>query len=79
MELPFENESFDTVVCWEVIEHLPENSEHALFVEVNRVLKVGGAFSLSTPHDSLVSKLLDPAWWLMSHRHYSKGSLLGYA
>jgi SAM-dependent methyltransferase len=39
---------------------------------VHRVLKPGGAFYLSTPYLSFLSTVLDPAWWLIGHRHYSK-------
>lgn len=70
--LPFESESFDTVVCWEVIEHIPKGAEITMFTEVNRVLKNNGSFYMSTPFNSFFSKVLDPAWWLIGHRHYSK-------
>ncbi len=69
--LPFQNESFDTVVCWEVLEHIPKNLENKMFREVNRVFKKDGVFYLSTPYDSFFAKVFDPAWWLISHRHYS--------
>jgi 2-polyprenyl-3-methyl-5-hydroxy-6-metoxy-1,4-benzoquinol methylase len=71
--LPFEANSFDTIVSWEVIEHIPRGGEKAMFSEVERVLKPGGVFYLSTPHRSLFSNILDPAWWLIGHRHYSLG------
>ena len=41
-----------------------------MFNEVNRVLQKGGCFYLSTPHRSVWSNMLDPAWWLIGHRHY---------
>jgi len=70
--LPFNDESFDTVTAWEVIEHLPQGAEPQMFREVWRILKEGGVFYLSTPYDSVASKALDPVWWLSRHRHYSR-------
>lgn len=77
--LPFENELFDTVVAWEVIEHIPKNTEPLMFKEVYRVLKPGGHFYLSTPRKSLFTNILDPAWWLIGHRHYSLKNLSEFA
>jgi len=77
-KLPFPDSIFDTVVSWEVIEHIPKNSEDLMFSEVNRVLKKGGTFYLSTPFRHILSNAFDPAWWLIGHRHYSKKTLSGY-
>lgn len=74
-KLNFEENSFDSTFCWEVVEHLPKSSEHLMFSEVKRVLKPGGKFYLSTPYDSFFSKVTDPAWWLVGHRHYSLDKL----
>lgn len=79
VNLPFENKSFDTVVAWEVIEHIPKNTETFMFKEVYRVLKLGGCFYLSTPHKSVLTNILDPAWWLIGHRHYSLKNLIKFA
>lgn len=78
-DLPFPNNSFDTVISWEVIEHLPKKNENKMFKEVYRVLKKNGAFYLSTPNSPLVCKLFDPAWWLIGHRHYSTSDLCSFA
>ena len=75
-DLPFEDQSFDTIVSWEVIEHIPKNAEDKMFQEVNRVLKDNGVFYLSAPYDSFFSKIFDPAWWLIWHRHYSEEKLV---
>lgn len=75
IEIPYENEIFDTVVSWEVIEHIPRNTEPTMFAEVNRVLKQDGYFYLSTPFRQFLSNVLDPAWWLIGHRHYSVNQL----
>ena len=77
-DLKFEEKMFDTVVCWEVIEHIPNNTEGKFFSEINKVLKSGGTFYLSTPYDSLLSKLFDPAWLILNHRHYSVKKLVDY-
>jgi cyclopropane fatty-acyl-phospholipid synthase-like methyltransferase len=79
MLLPYDNEKFDTVTSWEVIEHIPKNTENIMFSEIYRVLKKGGIFYLSTPFDSLICKSLDPAWWLIGHRHYSLESISIFA
>lgn len=75
IDIPYKDNSFDTVVCWEVIEHIPKDTEKKLFSEVSRILKNGGNFYLSTPYNSFLSKYFDPAWWLVGHRHYSEKKL----
>src|SRR5207302_6093633 len=46
LQLPFDARSFDTVVCWEVLEHVPQGGDLRIFMEVQRVLRTGGAFYL---------------------------------
>jgi SAM-dependent methyltransferase len=46
--LPFEDETFDYVVCTEVIEHM--ENPFALCREIRRVLRPGGAVIMSTPN-----------------------------
>lgn len=79
INLPFNNNTFDTVVAWEVIEHIPKNTENRMFSEVYRVLKENGTFYLSTPYKGLFSTLLDPAWWLIGHRHYNEYEFMNLA
>ena len=79
VDLPFADASFDTVVCWEVLEHLPRRSEQRTFDEMARVLRPGGALYLSTPHASPIAIVADPAWWLIGHRHYSRVDVAAYA
>jgi SAM-dependent methyltransferase len=69
--LPFADDSFDVVVMWEVLEHLPRRSEPRAFAEIFRVLRPGGRLFLSTPHATPMTQLTDPARWLIGHRHYS--------
>jgi len=77
--IPFPDDSFDSVTSWEVIEHIPKNTESKMFFEIARVLRRGGSFYLSTPHRSFLSCVADPAWWLIGHRHYSKIFLISLA
>ncbi len=79
LALPFNDNSFDTVVSWEVLEHLPKGSESEMFAEAARVLKKSGRFYLSTPYSSALSCVFDPAWWIIGHRHYSEAVLSGLA
>ncbi len=78
LNLPFTANIFDTVVCWEVIEHLPFHTENEMFSQIFRVLKPGGSFYLSTPFAHPISMLSDPAWLLIHHRHYSQEQLSSY-
>ncbi len=54
-DMPFKDESFGTVVCTEVLEHIPY-PEKALS-EIGRVLRPGGVLIGSVPSRSLVWKL----------------------
>jgi ubiquinone/menaquinone biosynthesis C-methylase UbiE len=47
LQMPFENETFDTVVCNQVLEHVPR--PRALIVEAYRVLKSNGYFICTAP------------------------------
>jgi len=79
LELPFGNETFDTAVSWETIEHVPKNTEKQMLLEIFRVLKPGGILYLSTQHRSFISIICDPAWWLIGHRHYTIKELTSLA
>ena len=70
-KLPFPKKSFDSVAILDVIEHIPVNTESICFDEIKRVLKPGGHLILSTPSTHPLSILLDPAYFIIGHRHYS--------
>lgn len=76
IDLPFKDNQFDTVVSWEVIEHIPQNTENVMLSEIYRVLKKNGTAYISTPNNTFLSNIFDPAWWLTGHRHYSISNLL---
>jgi len=67
-EFPHADESFDVVLCLEVLEHLSIDPM-AMMAEVNRVLRPGGTFVLTTPnavrYANIVSALLgdQPYGW----------------
>jgi len=46
---PYRDESFDTVLCCELIEHLFADPMH-MMAEINRILKPGGHLLLTTPN-----------------------------
>jgi len=47
LRLPFADDSFDKVICSEVLEHIPD--WQGALVEIERVLKPGGLFCASVP------------------------------
>lgn len=77
-QLPFANESFDLVILFEVIEHLPPGSERQALAEALRVLRPGGKVLLSTPHRHFLGTVLDPAWWMRGHRHYTETEVVSF-
>lgn len=49
--LPFDDKSFDTVFCTDVLEHLTDNMLYRGLNEVNRVLNIGGKLILTIPNE----------------------------
>lgn len=78
LDIPFEDEFFDVVVMFDVIEHLPKGTESLALSEIYRVLRKGGKMVLSTPFKHPLSCAFDPAWYF-GHRHYSVEALQGLA
>jgi len=48
-KLPFKDEAFDGLYCWEIIEHFGPRELHPLMAEWTRVLKRGGFTDIKTP------------------------------
>lgn len=53
-ELPFENESVDEIVAYQVIEHIPYQKSKQMFQEMYRVLRRGGFAIVETPDIDIV-------------------------
>ncbi len=62
--LPFESNSFDHVICSEVMEHIPDESTAAR--ELDRVLKPGGNMIISVPRF-----LPEKICWILSKEYYN--------
>lgn len=62
--LPFADETFDKVICSEVLEHIPDYG--AVLSEIVRVLKPGGVFGVSVPR-------FFPEWvcWQLSDEYHA--------
>lgn len=78
LKMPFKDKFFDTVVFSEVLEHLPIGTEKRAISEINRVLKPNGTLILTTPSNHIISIILDPAYFLIGHRHYSKSEVTAF-
>jgi len=73
--IPFEEGYFDAVVLSFVLEHIKGTKEMEALHEINRVLKPGGIFLLCVPAGNIISRLVDPAYFLGRHRHYNRRRL----
>jgi SAM-dependent methyltransferase len=70
--LPVPDESYDLVLCFEVIEHL-EKDPMAMLYEINRVLKQSGLLYLTTPN-SISARIV-----LKIHRGYAPHFFMKYS
>lgn len=62
-ELPFDNESFDCVICTEVLEHV--YSPYKALDEIHRILKPKGSLILSVPNNMTFIRIF---WHLMKRK-----------
>jgi len=74
LNLNFPQNYFDLITIFDVIEHLPKNTEARCLQEIDKVLKSKGRLIVSTPNNHFLAKIFDPAWYL-GHRHYSEQQL----
>jgi ubiquinone/menaquinone biosynthesis C-methylase UbiE len=65
LSLPFADDSFDKIICSEVLEHIPDY--RSALVEIRRVLKPGGILAASVPR-------FLPEWicWRLSTEYHSE-------
>lgn len=64
----FEDEYFDVITLWDVLEHVP--NPKSLLLEVNRILKKDGILVVNYPDiDSLVSKIMGRRWIFLLSVH----------
>lgn len=57
-ELPFPDDSFDVVVSFETLEHVPQELQYEFRSEIERVLRPGGRLVMSSPDKHTYSELL---------------------
>ncbi|KAA1190626.1 class I SAM-dependent methyltransferase [Pseudohalioglobus sediminis] len=64
LELPFADNTFDKVICSEVLEHIPDYQ--GALREIQRVLKPGGLFCASVPR-----RWPEKICWALSEEYYN--------
>ena len=69
--LPFRSEIYQQILFTDVLEHLTKGTESRAVREIHRVLRYKGELILTTPHNKKMFLLLDPAFYLIGHRHYT--------
>ncbi|MFA4960232.1 MAG: class I SAM-dependent methyltransferase [Candidatus Pacearchaeota archaeon] len=66
IKIPFKNDSFDVILMFDVIEHIPD-VKNFLKKEIYRVLKKGGFFIFQTPN-----KIINIPWEIINKKSFTK-------
>lgn len=66
-KLPFEDEQFELVICYEALEHVNQAAGKALIWEMTRILERGGLLSIATPNNFTGRKVADKYKHLKVH------------
>lgn len=74
LKLPINDSYADIATLFDVIEHVPPNTEADALNEVGRILKQKGLLFLTTPNSTPLMNILDLAFYF-GHRHYSEQRL----
>ena len=77
LKMPFNNNTFDKIICSEVLEHLPDDVRG--LKEFTRVLKPGGTVAITVPSHNYPF-LWDPINWTLErifHTHFTDGFWAG--
>lgn len=69
-DLPFKDESFDSICIWGLLEELTVGTEMNALREANRIMRSGSNLMLSAYNKSVISKIFDPAVLLYGLRQY---------
>ena len=67
LSLPFANDTFDKIICSEVLEHIPDYE--SVLLEIQRILKPGGLLCVSVPR-RWPERI---CWWLSEEYHLVPG------
>ena len=74
-----EEQICDVVTMFDVIEHVPKDTEPFVLGRIHKMLRPRGQVVISTPLENK-TKFFDPAWYLKpKHRHYTKEQLVEMA
>lgn len=66
-KLPYEDESFDAVLCNSVLEYVPLDDLNAALMEIDRVLKPGGILLIFGTSNSLYPKEVHSGKWFVNY------------
>jgi len=77
-KLPFKDEVFDGLYCWEIVEHFGPREIHPLMTEWTRVLKHGGFIDIKTPDCWRLNIISVFTYPFMKNYHYMKTTEQSY-